>query len=256
VAWTEVIRGRNASIFKNADGQVYTSGRNYKYQTGLGTSSGNTTTPTIIKSGSGTNLVTTTQGVGVASSISCGYYRMGIVAGGKYYYWGDGDSNEPFGVNGSSDIQYATQGGAITSGGSPVTAWSKITQGNQFSYLIDTQGKLWFAGEAGTGMRGDNSTTDVKGGFWVKVSDDTDWTKVVTPGTNQNNTVYNTVAEKGGKLYVVGQQRYGNIIAATSGTAIKVWTEVNGTASLATAGAWDGGNTKGIGTRSTVIAQY
>ncbi|MDG2285605.1 MAG: hypothetical protein P8N43_08760 [Alphaproteobacteria bacterium] len=255
-SWTKVERGRYSTVLLNAVGQVYTCGRNYKYQTGLGTSSGNTTTPTIIKSAASTNLDTTTSGVGVGTSISTGYQRMGIVAGSKYYYWGDGDYNEPFGADGSSDIQYATQGGAIANGGSPVAQWDKICQGNQQSYMIDIHGKLWFAGEAGGGQRGDGSTTDVKGGYWVKVSDDTDWTRIVICGANYQSTVYQYVAEKGGKLYAVGYMRYGNVVPATSASYTSTWAAVHGTNSLATAGAWAGALINAVTTRAAVIANY
>jgi alpha-tubulin suppressor-like RCC1 family protein len=122
--------------------------------------------------------------------VSCSFYNSLAIKAGKVFMCGSG-SQEAMGNNSSSNVTTFTQTGKIDSSGTFGTNW---TSGQIYtfecSFLINSSGELWFAGEAGGGARGDGNTSysdDVKSGYHVKVSGSSgaggsdNWTLICRP---------------------------------------------------------------------------
>lgn len=206
--WQSVQRCRQWSMAtKGTNNVLYTCGRNFNYQTGQNTSSGNTTSWTAINDDNFTN--TNVSFIG-------GNYDGGILirSNGECYGWGDEDNNERFGLNSSSNVQKPTAIGSV--GGSIATDWATGALGMRQCMLINTSGELFFAGEGGYYTRGDGSNSDAKSGNFVQIGTDTDFEKVMFDGAGMNSSVmWNSVVQKGSKLYASGYNKYGNMVDST-----------------------------------------
>ena len=204
--WVDVARGSFHSMaVKGANKVLYTTGRNANYRTGLGTSSGNTTSWTQVDDTNFTN--TNVSYIHVNSDGG-----LFIRENGEAYGFGDDDSNERFGTNTSSDIQIPTQLGKV--GGSYQTDWVTGAMASNTTYLINTSGKLYFAGE-GNGRRGDGTSVDAKNGEYVQIGSYTDWVRVTTDDSGQNNQDYSHVGQRGNRLYYWGSNQYSGILNNT-----------------------------------------
>ena len=243
--WQKVVRCRSWSMAtKTASNVLYTCGRNYNYQTGQDTSSGNTTSWTAINSDNFTNT-------GVTHFT--GNYDGGIlITGGEAYGWGDEDGNERFGLNSSSNVQKPTAIGSV--GGSVATDWASAALGSQQSFLINTSGELFFAGENNYGYTGDGTTTDAKAGNYVQVGSATDYERVAFDDAGATSSNYSCIKQKGGKLYFTGISYYGHIIDVSDGS-ITTDTLVN-SSSLAAGNVWTATTQGGSSLTAFVAAIY
>ena len=119
--------------------------------------------------------------------VSCSKENSLAIKAGKVFMCGEGNQ-EAMGNNSSSDVTTFTQTGKIDSGGTFGTNWtSGQIYSFECSFLINSSGELWFAGEGAAGGRGDGSTVDVKSGYHVKVSGSSgaggsdNWTLICRP---------------------------------------------------------------------------
>lgn len=231
--WTKVHCGRFHSIaIKGASNEVYCAGRNANYRTGIGTTSGNSTSwvePTT------TNY--TNSGV---TFVQASYDGSLFIASGKAYVFGDEDSNERFGLNSSSDVTIPTQTGSV--GGVLQTDWANGSVGNYNMLLINTSGELFFAGEASYGHRLDGTTTDAKSGNFEQCGTDTNWEYVKHDGSFTSPLNFNCYYAKSGRLYMAGFHRYGRMSDSTNNSIISSITDsgsdIFGT-DLANSAQWD-----------------
>ena len=240
--WQKVVRCRNWSMAtKTSSNVLYTCGRNYNYQTGQDTSSGNTTSWTAINDDNFTNTSVT--------HFTSNYDGGILITNGEAYGWGDEDSNERFGLNSSSNVQKPTAIGTV--GGSLQTDWASAALGTQQSFLINTSGELFFAGENGYGYTGDGTTTDHKAGNYVQVGSATDYERASFDDAGQATTNYSCIKQRGGKLYFTGISYYGHIIDV-SDSIVTTDTLVN-SSSLAAGNVW-ATTTQGGGTANPFLA--
>ena len=242
--WQEVKRARQFSLAtKTSSNVLYSAGRNYAYQTGQGTSSGNTTSWTAIDDTNFTNSGITDFGV----NYDGGY----LITGGEVYIWGDNDSNERFGTNTTADIQIPTQTGKV--GGTFQTDWVTGAITNNSMHLINTSGELYHTGEGG-GRRGDGSNSDAKDGNFVQIGTDTDWQEVHADPSGMATSDYGLSALKGNKVYYWGYNQYGGVIDGTLGNTFTATVILDQT--LAAGNVWTPLLNSGNNTRYCVAAIY
>jgi len=202
--WVAVHRSRNWSVaIKTINKVAYVAGRNYLYQTGLNTNSGNTTSWTAINSDNFTNANVEHVSLNADGGIL-------ILSNGECYGWGAEDSNERFGLNNSADLTKPTAIGTV--GGTLQTNWMKGALSGTSCILINTNKELFFTGEGGRYHRGDGVNTDEKNGNFIQIGTDTDHEEVSFGGGLNSSSQFACVVQKGNKLYYSGQNRYGNII--------------------------------------------
>tara|TARA_R100001463_G_scaffold10776_4_gene30973 strand:+ start:3390 stop:5555 length:2166 start_codon:yes stop_codon:yes gene_type:complete len=202
--WMAVHRSRNWSVaIKTSNKVAYVAGRNYLYQTGLNTNSGNTTSWTAINSDNFTNANVEHVSLNADGGIL-------ILNNGECYGWGAEDSNERFGLNNSADLTKPTAIGTV--GGTLQTNWMKGALSGTSCMLINTNKELFFTGEGSRYHRGDGVNTDEKNGNFIQIGTDTDHEEVSFGGGLNSSSQFACVVQKGNKLYYSGQNRYGNII--------------------------------------------
>ena len=245
--WQAVQRCRQWSMAtKTSSNVLYTCGRNFNYQTGLDTSSGNTTSWTAINDDNFTNTDVSFLGGGYDGGIL-------IRSNGECYGWGDEDNNERFGLNSSSNVQKPTAIGSV--GGSIATDWATGALANRCCMLINTSGELFFTGEGGYYVRGDGTSTDAKDGNFVQVGTDTDFEKVMFDGSGQNTSVAMlSIVQKGSKLYASGYNKYGNILDNAS-DVVQTRALINPN-NLASGNVWTVCHNNAIYTQQFVAAIY
>tara|TARA_X000001316_G_scaffold3893_1_gene818 strand:- start:3454 stop:4770 length:1317 start_codon:yes stop_codon:yes gene_type:complete len=242
--WQDVKAGRFYSMAtKTTNNVVYTAGRNFQFQTGQGTSSGNTTSWTAIDDTNFTNSGITDFGV----NYDGGY----LITGGEVYIWGDQDSNERFGLNTSTDVQIPTQTGKV--GGTFQTDWVNAAITSNSMHLINTSGELYHTGE-GSGRRGDGLNTDAKSGNFVQIGTDTDWQEVYADPTAVSSFDYGMSALKGSKVYYWGYNQYGGVIDGTRGNTFTATVILDQT--LASGNVWTPFLNQGQSTRYAIAAIY
>lgn len=242
--WQRVKRSRFFSMAtKTTNNVLYVCGRNLNYQTGLGTSSGNTTSWTAINSTNFTNSNITDFGI----NYDGGY----LITGGAVYVWGDEDTNMRFALNVTVDVQIPTQTGYV--GGVAQTNWVTAGLTNNSMHLINSNGEYYFAGEA-TGRRGDGSLVDNKGSNFIQIGTDTDWQAVLGDPTGNTSNDYGIAALKGNKLYYWGYNQYGGVLDAARTNQFTATLILN--QNLAAGNVWTTFPNVGSFTRFTVAAIY
>ncbi len=202
--WIAVYRGRNWSLaLKTISKVAYVAGRNYLYQTGLNTNSGNTTSWTAINSDNFTNANVEHVSLNADGGIL-------ILSNGECYGWGAEDSNERFALNNSADVTKPTAIGTV--GGTVKKDWLKGALAGGSCMLINSSKELFFAGEGSRYHRGDGTNSDEKNGNFVQIGTDTDYEAVSFGGGMNSSTQFACVVQKGNKLYYSGQNKYGNLV--------------------------------------------
>lgn len=243
--WQDAKKGRFYSMAtKTSSNVLYVAGRNYRYQTGLDTSSGNTTSWTAINDDNFTNTNVT--------FFSPNYDGGILIRGGEVYGWGDEDSNERLGLNSSSDVTKPTQTGKV--GGSFQSDWVQGCLTYHSMSLINSSGELYFAGEGGQGKRGDGTTTDAKDGNFVQIGSDTDWVRVEADPTGMASADYGMSGQKGNRVYYWGYNQYGAVIDGTLGntfTATEIYNQ-----DLASGNVWTPFLNYGSNTKYGIAAIY
>lgn len=187
--WTRVVFGQYNTALLNTSGEVYTCGRNINYGTGLGVTSGNTTTLTREQS----NLTGVTD-------ISASYNQLKMVVGGNVYHTGSNGSFNagplilsPADVNGPT-LSY--NGGDI----------DKVFGGRSCCIAITTSGQVRHAGQGG-GRRVDNVSTNLGGTtgqpneqFTLLTAAGSGWTHFDLPNTSSGFYVFH-FGIKNGEVY-------------------------------------------------------
>lgn len=243
--WVAVHKSRFYSVgIKGSGNQIFSCGRNYLYQTGQGTNSGNTTTWTLLPS---TNMTNSNFSFVHVDYDGC----IAIRSNGEAFGWGDDDNNERFGLNNSSDKTVPQAIGYV--GGVLQTDWQSAALSRTNSYLINTSGELYFAGEGQYFLRGDNTNTDAKNGSHVQIGTDTDWVRVTMEDGGLNQTLYSAVAQKGNRLYLTGYAQYGRVL--NQGAVARIWTEIK-PQDLAAGNVWVYVCNKVSSLQMTLIAKY
>jgi len=186
--WTKLSMGSQTLALVNSAGEVYTTGSNNSYGTGLGVNSGTTTTLTR-ESASLTGV----------TDISCGYQTLRIVTGGNVYSTGSNNylSSGPLAVG-------PTINGPILgyNGGDIV----KVFAGRDHTVAITNTGEVRHAG-VGFGKRLDNITTNLTGysgqaneQFTLLTGAGSGWTDYATSNTQSANFI-TQLAIKNGEVY-------------------------------------------------------
>jgi hypothetical protein len=156
--------------------------------------------------------------------VEASYNGTMAIKAGKVFFTGDG-SDERFGNNSTSDVTTFTQSGK-TDGSTFGTDWVTGTLGNKRSWLINSSGEVWFAGDGQVTGSGSGNTTDYKSGYHVKTSGSASNGTTGSYGGSDNFTqikclrnqgfgiaAYCVAAINNGKLYLHGAQRDGNMSA-------------------------------------------
>tara|TARA_R100000654_G_scaffold67260_1_gene95771 strand:+ start:715 stop:2121 length:1407 start_codon:yes stop_codon:yes gene_type:complete len=151
--------------------------------------------------------------------VEASYNGTMAIKAGKVFFTGDG-SDERFGNNSTSDVTTFTQSGK-TDASTFGTNWVTGTLGSKRSWLINSSGEVWFAGDGQVTGSGSGNTTDYKSGYHVKTSGNASNGTTGSYGGSDNFTEIRCVRNQGfgaatyivaainnGKLYVHGSQRY------------------------------------------------
>ena len=207
--WVSVATGINHSVaIKGADRKVYSCGTNSSGRTGLNTTSGSTSTWTLMDA---TNLDGATNED--IDFIACGYETTLVIQNGKAFFCGQNRYTNNAGLT-SGSKSVLTQIGKDN--GTFKTDWSGGYVGNYSSHLIDTSGRLWWTGAGNYGASGSGTSNNASGNF-SQIGSDTDWTFVHSTPTSFSSHV-NFVAIKGGNGYFWGRNSYSNIIDSSTAT--------------------------------------
>ena len=251
--WQLISCGYSYSLaVKGASGSMalYSVGNNGNGRTGQGTTSGDTTTWTEAVASDSDDY--TFIEASVATSLA--------IKGGKVYMVGEGNQ-ELQGNNSTADTTTFAQTGKIDASTFGTNWTSGSVSGTACSYLINSSGELWFAGEASKGHRGDGTNTDAKNGYHVKVSGTGDsWTQICRSPllTGASATKLQVAGIESGQLYV-----WGNIVLAylgtTSTTAVtNTFTPIDNTNTCAYASLDDGnvGANGGTPNAASLVAAF
>lgn len=208
--WVSLATGVNHSVaIKGSDRKVYSCGTNSTGRTGLNTSSGTTSTWTLMDA---TNLDNATNED--IDFIACGYETTLVIQNGKAFFCGQNRYNNNAGLSiGTKTV--LTQIGKDS--GTFKTDWSGGYVGNYSCHLIDTSGKLWWTGAGSYGGGASGNTTNSNNGNFLQIGSDTDWTYVHSTTTAFSSQVAFT-AIKGGNGYFWGRNSYGNVIDSSTST--------------------------------------
>ena len=140
--WSKIANGKYHSIAVKTDGTLWSWGRNYEGQLGLGTSGPGTDKSSPNQVGALTNWL----------KISCGsYHTLAVKTDGTLWSWGtnsDGRLGDGTTVDRSSPVQV----GALTT-------WSIIGPGGTSSFATTTAGALYSWGANSQGQLGQGNTT-------------------------------------------------------------------------------------------------
>ena len=189
------------------NGVLYAAGNNGNGRTGVGLTSGTTNSLTACTA---TNMVGATNNN--FTFIWTGFDMSIAIQSGRAFFFGDLDSQEAAGMDLTVDQSVPVQIGQVN--GTLQTNWSRGTVSPFSSFLINTSGELYFAGEAGQNIRGDGTTTDAKNANHVKIGSDTNWEDVQfsVPDFYGSSVVF----KKGGVLYYAGRNIYGGVLNSGS----------------------------------------
>ena len=152
--------------------------------------------------------------------VEASYNGTMAIKAGKVFFTGDG-SDERFGNDSTSDVLTFTQSGKIDAS-TLGTNWVTGTLANKRSWLINSSGEAWFAGDGQTSGSGSGNTTDYKSGYHVKASGNASNGTTGSYGGSDNFTQIKCLRQQGfgiatylvaainnGKLYLHGSQRSG-----------------------------------------------
>ena len=207
--WVSVSVGYQHSLaIKGSDNKVYSTGSNSNGRTGLNTTSGTTTTWTLVNA---TNLDGATNED--ISYIQANYESSLIIQNGKAFFFGYNRYNNNVGLTSGAKtvpIQIGKDSGTFK------TDWSSGYAGNYCSHLIDTSGRCWWTGAGNYGASA-SGTSNNSSGNYLQIGSDTDWTYIRSPKTSFSNHVAFS-AIKGGKGYFWGRNSMANIIDSSTST--------------------------------------
>jgi alpha-tubulin suppressor-like RCC1 family protein len=208
--WLKVCAGVNVSFAIKTNGELWAWGTNGDGRTGLGTTSGNTLSPTRV--GTATNW---------REVSSKSFHVVAVNTLDQLFAWGNNSSGElgrgntttpqttPLRVGTSVNWKTASAGSGFTLGvtttgelwaagantvgqlgrgntTSPQTTlvrigslsdWSKVSAGSSHSVAVKTNGELWAWGENTSGQIGINSQVSPQTSP-VKIGTDTDWSRI------------------------------------------------------------------------------
>ena len=223
--WVAISCGRQHTLaIKGATNQLYVAGANGQGRTGLGLTSGNTTSFTLATA---TNFDNATNSD--FTHIWAGYETSLAIQNGKAFFTGQIRSTEAAGggISGTNStfVQIGKDSGTFK------TDWSHGYASNYCSHLIDTSGKLWFTGY-NLGNAGDGTTTSQTTGDFRQIGSDTDWEDVFVERQGFS-AYYHLVSKKGGALYYNGRNLYSGIIDSTSSTISTPTLIISGTVGCA-----------------------
>jgi alpha-tubulin suppressor-like RCC1 family protein len=140
--WKAVAAGSSFAVAIALDGTLWTWGSNGSGQLGNGTSSGVTTTPTQVGSG------TTWSAVAAGSD-----FAVALQSNGSLWAWGDNGSGQ-LGIGPGAPASEATPTALTTS-----TTWSAVAAGSDFAVAVASDGGLWTWGDNSSYELGDGTTT-------------------------------------------------------------------------------------------------
>jgi len=158
--WTQVSAGSNHSLAIKADGTLWSWGDNWSGTTGLGTTTGNQTTPAQV--GTATNWTQVSAG---------SIHSLALQSDGTLWAWGD-NLRAPTGLGTTTGTQNTpAQVGTATN-------WTQVSAGVQHSLGIRADGTLWAwgsntLGRTGLGVTAGTQTTPIQVGTatnWAAVS--------------------------------------------------------------------------------------
>ena len=245
--WFAVSGGDDHGVaIKGASGNraLYTTGENKDGKCGSGDTSGDDTSWIERVSADASEDWT---------FVEAGYDATMAIKAGKVFFTGDG-SNEKFGNNSTSDVTTFTQSGK-TDASTFGTNWVTGALGTYRTWLINSSGEVWFAGDGQITGSGSGNTTDYKSGYHVKTSGNASNGTTGSYGGSDNFTQikclrnhgfgtssYIVAAINNGKLYVHGSQRYNGggayFIPGSSSTYVSQGTVVNSGQTCVTIAPW------------------
>lgn len=193
--WTRVERGENFTIIMNDAGKVYTAGRNISYRTGQGTTSGNTSTLTVLSGVS--------NAIDISASYDGGAAIIEATSGdgyGSLYVWGYNNGNS-LGVAGQKSSATLT----AISGGGTLNNVVSVGLGRYAGHVVTDDGYLYRAGYANNNIQWDETGSKTSG--WDRDGTYTGFTKVYGAGARSG---YGAAFVKDGKTYLTGHTA-GNI---------------------------------------------
>lgn len=192
--WAKSFMGTQFSFLIDTTGKLYALGRNLFYATGLGTSSGSATTPTLV--GSATNW----------TYVTCNIVNgaLGLRSDGTLWSWGTDLNGELFQGSVGGTFTTPTQVGSATDWSAVSTS---MTAANAYTLSIKG-GTLMVAGsnaeyQTGRGTNTGNTTTPTQVGVL------TTWTHVTTIGAGGAGAGAGRTSD--GKLWSWGN----NVLAQT-----------------------------------------
>ena len=206
--WVSISCGRQHTLaIKGSSNQLYVAGNNAQGRTGLGLTSGTTTSFTLATA---TNFDSATNSG--FTHVWAGYETSLAIQNGKAFFAGQIRFTNAVGGGLSGTQSTFVQVGKDS--GTFKTDWSSGTLTNYDSHLIDTSGRLWFSGSSTSA--GDGGSDQTSGDF-RQIGNEENW-QAIYKERNGFSAYYHTVAKKGGSLYYIGRNQYSGVIDSTSST--------------------------------------
>ncbi|MCL2570600.1 MAG: hypothetical protein FWE16_05380 [Firmicutes bacterium] len=222
VEFVYVSAGSTHSLAITTTGELWTWGSNDRGQTGLGTTDGNTLTPTRV--GTATNW----------ASVSASAHSLAITTTGELWAWGSNSA-------GGTGLGTTTGNTLVPTRVGTATNWVSVSTGSGHSLAITTTGELWAWGLNANGRTG---LGPIAGSTLVptQVGTATNWASV-SAGIMHSHAITTT-----GELWAWGFNSSGRTGLGTTNGHTFVPTRVGTATNWASVSA---GNTRSIGLTTT-----